>query len=196
MKTSNILDIINEFFFLLGSPDPERYRMVEILEEVGASWSYATHNGELVNPRSAYYADMPDLGQKKLVLVECDTKEKCEVYKRIDHHRPGDYGYKLGPERFFEASAIGQLCKFVDYMPTESDYYVAAIDHCLSHALRRLCPGIDPAVVRAWDTYASDDQLKTYEDKISHSPVLYIGDQTVFFLKEDIKELENSYRMF
>lgn len=39
-----------------------------------------------------------------------DAAEYIEVY-RIDHHRPGDYGYGLASKYFLEASSLGQVIK-------------------------------------------------------------------------------------
>ncbi|HXQ33692.1 MAG TPA: hypothetical protein VN843_06755, partial [Anaerolineales bacterium] len=60
------------------------------------------------------------------------------------HHHPGDFGYGRGPEQFWEASSIGQVCDFLGLKPTEEFLLVAASDHCPAHAYKGKCPGVDP----------------------------------------------------
>ena len=141
--------------FLLGAWDPEMEAVKELLAKAGLTYREATYKGKPVSPRTAYCAD-PIQTAERLVLVECNPKvvpADAEIV-RIDHHNPGDYGYDLGPDRYLEASSIGQLICFlqnkypglgwsIETVP-ERIRHIAAIDHCLGDAYRGRCPGVIP----------------------------------------------------
>lgn len=88
-------------------------------------------------------------------FVECLLPEvgKASNYV-IDHHNPGDTGFNGKPEQYWESSSIGQVYRLLqsrgaspavlDSAFGKDRYYVAAADHCPSHAFKGLCPGIDP----------------------------------------------------
>ena len=114
------------------------------------------------------------------LTVECEVvyrPDLIEIAHRVDHHRPGDPGYGLPPAQYLAASSIGQiLTALVDQgvlhfdAPTTSDdwdagwfsverdcihtethaHLIAAADHCLAHAYRGECPGVDPNELMAW----------------------------------------------
>jgi hypothetical protein len=100
-----------------------------------------------VHGGNAYNADGFQLDQSfsgaQCILFECaDVSGNLEVVGRCDHHNPGDPGFGLGPEEFWEASSIGQLCKFLGVKKTHELALIAAGDHCPAHAYKGLCPGI------------------------------------------------------
>ena len=82
----------------------------------------------------------------EVVIFECAPVVAGElpVILRADHHNPGDLGFGLGPEKFFEASSLGQLINFLNIEPTTEQLMVAAGDHCPAGAYAGLCPGIYP----------------------------------------------------
>lgn len=132
---------------LLGADDPEMRAMVKILNKNRAQHiAYATVNGQRVHPGQAYRAEavVGLLAGDTLVCIECRPvylPPEVEVVV-IDHHRPGDPGYDLGPKEFWEASSIGQLHVLLDIAPTDNAKLIAAMDHCPSAALRNECPGV------------------------------------------------------
>jgi hypothetical protein len=60
----------------------------------------------------------------------------------IDHHRPGDPGFALGPDRFWEASSIGQLHMLLELEPDHDALVMAAFDHCFATAVCGGCAGV------------------------------------------------------
>jgi len=107
--------------WILGASDPEIYEIERLLRGVGETVAYASVGANWVHPGNAYEADgwiggpdRPDL----IVLVECgfcldlQLEFEAENYTpitRIDHHRPGDPGYGQTPEKFLQASSLGQV---------------------------------------------------------------------------------------
>jgi hypothetical protein len=61
-----------------------------------------------------------------------------------DHHNPGDAGYGLGGDKFWQASSLGQLADFLGAERTSELEMIAAGDHCPAEAYTGKCPGIDP----------------------------------------------------
>lgn len=132
---------------MLGVDDPEMIEIERMLKARGKEFYYATKNGARVHPGNAYEADPISVPKDTtLVLIECEPKEleTGVKIKRIDHHRPGDHGHHARPEHFWKASAIGQLYKLLGGMPTYHHRVVAAMDHCMVHARKGKCPGIEP----------------------------------------------------
>jgi hypothetical protein len=135
-------------FFLLGAQDPEMQEIEKLLQSMSLPYAYAKINGNRVHPGNAYSADPVSIPPVyTFVFVECGFRQVI-----VDHHRPTDPAYKLGPDRFFEASSIGQMVKLLsevlpheamslDHVP-EHLRYVAAIDHCFNAAVKGQCPGI------------------------------------------------------
>lgn len=133
--------------YLLGADDPEMRAMEKVLKKKKAdNVAYATVGGSRASPGNAYSAD-PVSGLNHgdtLVRIECEpvsVKQGVKVVV-IDHHRPGDPGYDLGPEFFWEASSIGQLHKLLGINSSSWRRAIAALDHCFSAAIRNECPGV------------------------------------------------------
>jgi len=82
---------------------------------------------------------------ERVVLIECRVEVPAGIEVVIvDHHAPGDPGYGLPPEKFWEASSIGQVFSLLGLLPTSAMLLVAAGDHCPGHAYKGRCPGVDP----------------------------------------------------
>lgn len=141
------------FEFLLGHPDAEMREIENILKKKKLPYRYATHQGHPVTPRTCYRADKVAVkGGRTLVLVECEPIDYFQAstlkLRVIDHHRPGDPGFGLPPEQYWEASSIGQVCQLLNVKkPGRRLQIVAARDHCRFAAQRGECVGITPKEV-------------------------------------------------
>lgn len=151
---------------VLGASDPEMHRIFEMMSgRPDVIVVQAMKGGKPVHPANAYEADLTEIGQYvesddltsgvgRIVFVECDIPSLSGWKQRhhgsfvhVDHHRPGDSGYALGPERFFEASSLGQIFGIFGITPTEHDIVLAAMDHCFNAAAQGKCPGVSPEQV-------------------------------------------------
>lgn len=104
--------MLRKIKFVLGAMDPEMEVIKTVLDTVGANYEFAILNGALVNPTNAYECGN-ELGEaEKICFIECRNPQIIEFIS-IDHHNKGDYGYKLGANKFLEASSIGQLLSFL-----------------------------------------------------------------------------------
>jgi hypothetical protein len=129
--------------------------MVEIervLRAHGLPFTTARLNGHRCKPFDAYRAE--SIGQPvprghDVCFVECEVFGLTPA-KVIDHHRESDPGYGLPPERYLEGSSLGQLLTHLGMQPTEEQRIICAADHCLAHAYRGLCPGVDPEALGRW----------------------------------------------
>lgn len=136
---------------LLGASDPEMQAIGTILAGAGIPALRAVDSsGVPVNARTAYSdCHAPGTVDGAVLVVECDP---TGVPNRItvDHHRPGDPGYGRPPAEYWEASSVGQVCELLGVSPTAEMRLVAAADHCLAHAYRGECPGVEPAALEEW----------------------------------------------
>jgi hypothetical protein len=182
--------------FVLGADDPEMAEIEGLLMVHGKRFEYATCDGKRVHPGNAYMAD-PVVMRKgsTVVLVECGpTNLANQIEIRVitlDHHRFGDFGFSLGPARFWEASSIGQLYKLLELgKPTHEHLVLAAMDHCMVQARLGNCPGVDPEEVRAlgrkYTAKRNNVELSWLEEcirvmrtQIIASPTITIGTQDV-----------------
>lgn len=110
---------------LFGASDPEAQLAEELCQQLGVAYCYAVDAaGKRVHPGNAYAAQgvsNPELLQTVLeqggraILFECEVALEGVTADilRCDHHRPGDPGYGLPPEKFWEASSLGQLYKLL-----------------------------------------------------------------------------------
>ncbi|MEI7765461.1 MAG: hypothetical protein WCI93_02640 [bacterium] len=139
---------------IFGGADYESEAARKVAIEVGLNIATAiTADGKKVHAGNAYMATgfVLDHGNLEevtgVVIFECAPVVAGElpVILRADHHNPGDTGFGLGPEKFWEASSLGQLMNFIGLEPTEEQLIIAASDHCPAAAYKGLCPGIDPA---------------------------------------------------
>ncbi len=149
---------------VFGEIDDETEYSEKIAEEFGCGIGYATEGKRRVKGDNAY-KDNLSLAVKRrpagkeiehLVLFECARPsspviDHVEDVVVIGHHRKGDPGYGLPPEKFWEASSIGQLCKLLEYEDYEYDHEIcAAYDHCPRAAYDGKCPDIDPFDLLDW----------------------------------------------
>lgn len=150
------------YHFILGASDPEMEAIESLLKEHGCSFDYATTGCVRVHPGNAYgllefevlFKD-PRLAQAQAVVVENNTPMRGWSNREVivvDHHRPGDPGYGKGPDQYWEASSIGQVCALLGIEPDHHLRLVAAADHCLGAAYRGQCPGVDPDDLMEWRT--------------------------------------------
>lgn len=115
--------------WVLGAPDAEMQAIENLLRECGQVVVYATSDAVLygrqgkqrVHGGNAYAATSmsaypPDTAE--YIFVECDVPSMPSHIdrSRVDHHRPGDPGYGVGPERYLEASSIGQVISRLAHM--------------------------------------------------------------------------------
>jgi hypothetical protein len=161
-----------KYLFVLGASDPEMAEIETILANAGQRFVYALAGmGESarVHPGNAYkFAGISGEFENEdtVVLVECEPEpsrmavlEAMVEVIRVDHHRPGDPGYGQLPEKFFEASSLGQIRALVTQITgvgfheaeeNERHALIAAADHCLEAAYRGRCPGVDPDRLMRW----------------------------------------------
>lgn len=169
--------------FVLGAPDPEMIAIERLLVEREIPYVYAVSTKDpsrRVAPSETYTATLPDGAPpaEAYYFVECEIflspeqwaegQSGCSI--RLDHHRPGDRGFGRPPEEYWSASSIGQVWRELegDTAPPEDLLYVAAVDHCLSHAYSGRCPGIDPARLLEWRVCSRSSFLgKTPEQLIA-----------------------------
>lgn len=139
--------------FVLGAADPEMNAIEEMAKKAGCAVVYAMAAGKRVFPANAYKADAVEgeingeVGE--VVFVECRVRGVSSAVV-IDHHNPGDPGYGLSPEQYWEASSVGQAAKLLGVEKTSALAMVAAADHCLGHAYQGKCPGVDPEALMEW----------------------------------------------
>ncbi len=142
---------MKNFFVVLGSLDPEMKKTESIIKDLGIQYVYATINDWRCNPGNVYRADPIKVPKgKRLVLVECEPKNSLDFPNlvRIDHHRPDiDSAANLGPEKYLEASSIGQLCNLLNLNITKEVRVIASSDHCFASAIQGLCPRVMPSDV-------------------------------------------------
>lgn len=143
---------------IFGGADAESAEARRVALAAGCRVAVATVDGKPVSGGTAYKADGFQLeggsGSEitEAVIFECNPAcaGNLNVVARCDHHNPGDFGYGLGPEQFFEASSIGQLMIFLGLRVIGYERLIAASDHCPAQAYQGLCPGITPESFRAY----------------------------------------------
>lgn len=141
------------YFFVLGAPDHEMQEIERVCKERGINHGYATVNcGNIVHTHEAYRATSVQRlvpPGSHVVMVECSVMG-LPAHDAVDHHQPGDPGYGMPPERFFEGSSLGQFLTMLGLEPTQRQRVIAAADHCLTAAYKGLCPGVTPDELRAF----------------------------------------------
>ena len=191
----------HQTIYLLGANDPEMQAIWKMLRKIGAQIVYASISETRVHPGQAYRADpVPELNAgDTLVLIECQPTFIPDGVNVIvvDHHRPGDPGYDLGPEHYWEASSIGQLHALLGVAPTAWRRLVAAMDHCFSSAVAGSCPEVSghevfaEAVDRTAASTGTDfpgviQRIHHFAEIQKNSPVILIGNQEV----KDFRDLD------
>lgn len=192
------------YFFILGAGDPEMNEIERILIEKNIGYGYAsTTNGRRVYGCNAYPCDdvivktepgFIPVNDVTLVFVECSVLG-LRPDDIIDHHRPGDPGYGYAPEHFMKGSSLGQFLTMLGIEPTQEQRIICAADHCLNHAYRGACPGIDPKDLAAWrlrsraafqNVDAEDLMVRIEEarDRLLDSPRFDIGGVEVAWVED------------
>ncbi len=150
--------------WILGAADPEMAAVEEALRAAGEIVRYATIAGRRPRPDEAYTCALDAtaaavaLAGHPLYLVECiavplwagHTPALRQAIVRIDHHSLGDPGYGRRPADYLAASSLGQVLAVLGVAPTHEHRLIAAADHCLTHAYRGACPGVDPDELMRW----------------------------------------------
>jgi hypothetical protein len=106
------------YLWVLGAPDPEMEAIGRLLAQAGQNVAYATLAGQRVTPDSAYQADGTTCGFPEdlvPVFVECRV-HGVRPWTVVDHHKPGDIGYRVPPEDFLMGASIGQVIGFLAWM--------------------------------------------------------------------------------
>lgn len=137
---------------VFGGQDVEEQAAREVAREAGCILATATFGGKPVHAGNAYRADgfAVDEGDldavEQVVIFECAPAAAgdLEVVAKCDHHNPGDKGFGLGADQYWEASSLGQLCKLLGAERTHELELVAAGDHCPADAYAGRCDGVDP----------------------------------------------------
>lgn len=132
-------------FIIGGAADPEMRMMESIIHEAGMPFAYATAGGKPCHPGNAYKADPVVVPEGyNLVVIECEPANIGDFPDavHIDHHRPQDPGFNMGPAQYWEASSVGQLHRLLGIEPTQAAKVMAAFDHCFPAAVMGQCPGV------------------------------------------------------
>ncbi len=145
MTLANILVIF-------GAPDFEEQKAREICRSLNVDTATATFNNEPCHAGNAYKANgfildewsmLPE--EPVIILFECGASAATNlpVGYRCDHHNPGDPGFGIPAELFWQGSSLGQLCNLFTVQATPELLLIAASDHCPADAYQGRCPGID-----------------------------------------------------
>lgn len=135
---------------IFGGADHEEAAARGLARKFDCVLATATEAGKKVAASNAYKADgfQVDEGDfaeiTQVVIFECARAAAGElnVVAVCDHHNPGDLGFNLGANLFWQASSLGQLYNFLA-VPEELKM-IAAGDHCPADAYAGKCPGVDP----------------------------------------------------
>lgn len=138
--------------FILGALDPEMHTIETLLAKHGRHFVHAKLSGRRVISGNAYVADALSGAidwSQPVVWVECSVPAlRCEQHLVADHHKPGDPGYGLPAEHYWQGSSLGQVCNLLNIAQNKPLSIIAASDHCLNHAYQGLCPGVEAHEVR------------------------------------------------
>jgi hypothetical protein len=138
--------------FILGALDPEMHTIERLLAKAGRHFVHAKLSGRRVLSGNAYAADSLSAAidwTQPVIWVECSVPTlRHEAHGVADHHKPGDPGYGLPAEQYWQGSSLGQVCAFLNIAQSKSLSIIAAADHCLNHAYQGRCPGVAADEVR------------------------------------------------
>jgi hypothetical protein len=106
---------------IFGGADYEEAAARQVAREAELLTATATLDGGKVHAGNAYQANGFEMDaegvepSEKVIIFECTPKIAGDllITLQADHHNPGDTGYGVGPENFWEASSLGQLCKYL-----------------------------------------------------------------------------------
>ncbi len=192
------MKLAHRFFFLLGPHDPEMKMIETILKKMSLLFVYASASGKRCHPGNGYAADPVDVPiGYTLVILECEPINVVNFRDviRIDHHRPIDPGFHMGPALYWEASSIGQLHQLLDIKATSMAVTMAACDHSFHAAARGECPGVSPESAMSlginetvlW-TQTSEDYIRSrishFRRELANAPEETIGGQSLKDLRK------------
>ncbi|MDO8601057.1 MAG: hypothetical protein Q7R46_00065 [bacterium] len=178
-------------------------RMIEtIIRQVEMSFMCATKDGKPCHRGNSYRADpvwVPE--QQQLAVIECEPANMGDFPNavRIDHHRPQDPGFNMGPENYWLGSSIGQLHRLLGLEPTHAARVMAAMDHCFPAAMDEQCPGINPSDVLdlkieeiSKATQVTRDyvaaEISAFTNYLLDAPEVIIGNQPVKLIRSHMGE--------
>jgi hypothetical protein len=150
----------NQIFLVLGASDLEMNEVEEVLKSAAergqiTGYGYAVADGKRVHPGNAYkatsFSPVPATSTE-IIEIECEVdrqgyEENHAFGKRIDHHRPGDFGFGRPAKDALIASSLGQLLKLLGLEPTQKQLVIAAADHNLAVAYQGDVPNVAPTEV-------------------------------------------------
>lgn len=129
--------------YILGVADPEMNAIEALLREFGEYVHIATLKGVRVRDGERADGCEPPLRRFR----RFSDVVAVEVWgpwggPDIDHHGLIPRA-SMPPERFFEASSLGQVIRQMGLNPSRLDLAVAAVDHCPAAAFAGQCPGVE-----------------------------------------------------
>lgn len=155
---------LEKHYFILGSEDLEMYTIRKYLNVLDLKY-FTSLNMNFKRCSGGHSNNIfpihkhPDLQDMTPIFVECCPNGGYPQNAVIvDHHTPGSPGYELGPDKFVQASSLGQILAIInlDDGPefdgnnwvhegkklNQEWVYIMAYDHCLPRALNNECPGV------------------------------------------------------
>ncbi len=145
---------MKKYLVIFGGEDLEEGAARVVAMEAGCVLATATVAGVKVHAGNAYVADGFTVGDDEgdlstvtgVACFECSPSMGDVVgVTKCDHHNPGDPGFGLGADQYWEASSLGQLCALLGAERTHELELVAASDHCPADAYAGRCPGVAPS---------------------------------------------------
>ena len=158
---------------IFGGADHEEAAARDLARKFGCVLATATEAGKKVAAFNAYKADDFQVdegdvaGVDQVIIFECARAAAGEmnVVAVCDHHNPGDLGFNLGAEMYWQASSLGQLYNFLA-IPEELKM-IAAGDHCPADAYAGKCPGVNP---EKFYTFRLAEKVKFYASNPKMTP--------------------------
>lgn len=149
---------MNRNIYILGVNDVEMQAIEGLLAEKKIAVAYAAapgRDGNIARCHPGNAGKFTDIissnGEKisvnkfdQVVLVECSPVEGVSLPQVtvVDHHKPGDPGFPMGPAEFEAGSSLGQIAQLLGVSLTKEQLVIAAADHCLTAAYQGECPGV------------------------------------------------------
>jgi hypothetical protein len=133
--------------WVLGAADHEMAAIETLLRSCGETVVYATVDGVRCHAGNAYRAECTwhdpapnDDPWEKIYTVECCPTTR--VTHRIDHHRPGDTGWGIQPERFLAGSSLGQVISELARLGVlPEEWHEVVIEERVPVGMLRVCDG-------------------------------------------------------
>lgn len=114
----------------------------------GHKMAYAEVGDNRVTTDNAYEADPVEIQNDcQMVAIECAVRNMWEDTLILDHRKRGEPGYDLPPDKYFEASSLGQVHQLLGIEPSQEAKVLAARQLYFGPAVRGECPGVSTAEV-------------------------------------------------